>query len=669
MKFSYNWLKKYVDIKLSPDKLAELLTLHSFETVALNKNILDVDVLPNRAHDCLSYYGLAKEIGVLTGKPVKILKTDFKKSADLKSANLLKVDIKEKVLCLRYEARVLTNVKIGPSPKWLAEALKEFNIKPHNNIVDILNYVMLEMGQPMHAFDYDKIAGEKIVVRRAKNGEKINTLDGGKYDLNENILVIADSEKPVAVAGIKGGLETGVSDNTKTIVVESANFEGSGIRRTSRALKLSTDAAIRFSYGFDPNLTEFGLNRVCALIQEISPGIKISATTVDVYLKKFLPRKIKLDLAYLNNLIGENIKPEFVRKTLTSLGCFIRGGKNSFLVTAPTARLDLEREEDLIEEVARIFGLANLKSAMPMAALSLPKPNDINIFSNKIRDILTGLGFSETYNYSLIKEGDVEIQNPISEDYKYLRPELFYGLLKNVKSNFRFFGNIKLFEIGKIFSAKDGHAPIEKFDLAGVSAIKDNKEKINGERFFEMKGDLDVLFEKIGISDCYYDSVASDKKWHSGRVAEIKHGEDLIGTVGEISPALLGVWDISGRVVMFNLDLTKLIEIAEEEREFLPISKYPAVIRDIAVLVDKETRVSEVLDVIYSSGIDLVSDVDLFDYYDPSTGSGQELAEGKKSLAFHIIYEADHTLTDEEVRREEGKIKNALIKELNAEIR
>jgi len=684
MKFSYNWLKKYVDIKLSPEKLAELLTLYSFETSVSGKIgndvILDVDILPNRAHDCFSYYGLAKEIGALTKKPLKKINVNFKMD-NLKLNDFVSVEVKEKDSCPRYEARVLTNIKIERSPKWLEDGLMKFNIKPHNNIVDILNYAMLEIGQPMHAFDCDKLEGKKIIVRKAKKGEKINTLDGGKYNLDENILVIADGQGPVAIAGIKGGLETGVTEKTKTIVLESANFEPSGIRKINRVLGLNTDAAIRFSSGIDPNLTEFGLNRVCALIQEIAPGVKIASNSIDVYPKKILPKTIKLNLEYLKSLIGENIKTELVKKILESLGAKIKVvGKSQFLVTVPTIRLDLEREEDLIEEVARVYGYANLKSILPLGALAFPKKNDANLFSNKIRDVLIGVGFSEVYNYSFIGEKDtrgidesgveelIEIQNPVSEDFKYLRPDLALNLLKNVKSNFRFFKKVKFFEIGKIFSSEKGF--FEKFNLAGVSAGKDIKEDMAGGRFFEIKGDLDVLFEKLGISDCWYDAVTLDKWWHPGRVAYIKHNEDLAGIVGEVSPETLAACGISGRVAMFNLDFEKLIKIAREEREFSPISKYPAVIRDIAILVNRETRVSEVLNVIYGAGVDLVEDVDLFDYYEgPSTGSGQALPEGKKSLAFHIVYQTDRTLTDEEVRCEEEKIKKELIKELNAEVR
>jgi len=703
MKFSYNWLKKYIDIKLSPEKLAELLTLYSFETSVFGQvgslpaqagdKILAVDILPNRAHDSLSHYGLAKEIALLTKKSLKKLKTDFLEDLKFKSSNFISVDITDKTLCPRYIAKVLLDIKVEPSPKWLQDDLMRFNIKPHNNIVDILNYIMLETGQPMHVFDYDKLEGKRIIVRKAKKGEKINTLDGGKYDLNENILVIADAKKPVVIAGIKGGLETGVSERTKCIVIEAANFESSGIKRTSRILGIHTDASIRFSYGIDPNLAEFGLNRACALIQEIIHGAKIAGGNVDIYPEKFLPRTIKLDLEYLNSLVGENIKPEFVKKTLESLGAKVSAkggsasggkvaGKNLFLVTVPTIRLDLEIAEDLIEEVSRLYGCMNLKSKMPMAAITIPEKNDFNFLINKTKNILTSVGFSEVYNYSFIgnkdiNEGDekelVEIQNPISEDFKYLRPELTFNLLKNIRNNFRFFESVKFFEIGKVFSAKGetslkggkkAKVPKERFSLAGIYAIKNGKETMAGRRFFEMKGDLDVLFEKLGISDCWYDPVISGKWWHPGRVAYVRYNKDSLGIIGEINPAMLAVLDIPGRVVMFNLDFDKFIEITEEEREFSPISKYPAVIRDIAILVNRETRVSEVLNIIYGAGVDLVEDVDLFDYYE-----GEELPEGKRNLAFHIIYQTDHTLTDEETRREEEKIKNALVEELDAEIR
>lgn len=676
MKFSYNLLKKYTDIKLTPEKLAELLTAHSFECAVSEKTggdvILNIDILPNRTHDALSHYSLAKEIAALTGKPIKKLNLKFSEDRKNKPNNFISINVVEKQLCPRYIVKVITDIKIGPAPKWLQDELVKFNINPHNNIVDILNYAMLEIGQPMHVFDYERLEGKKIIVRKAERGEKINTLDGGQYDLDESVLVIADGIKPVAIAGIKGGLETGVSEKTTTIVIESANFEQGGISKASKNLGLNTDASIRFAAGIDPNLTELGLNRVCALIQEIIPGSKIIGGTIDIYPKKSKPRNIKLNLEYLNKLIGEKIKPEFTKKTLESLGIKIFAkSKNSFLTAIPTERLDLEAEEDLIEEVARFYGYENLVGKMPIVAMTIPKKNDANIAINKARNILASIGFSETYNYSFIgeKEKDngnenqlVEIQNPVSEDFKYLRPELSFGLLKNIKNNFRFSGEIKLFEIGNVFSSQA--KPKENLSLAGISAVKKDNEVLSGAKFFEMKGDLDALFESIGVADCQYAPTVSGKLWHPGRVARIERNNQILGIVGEVNPAILALLGISGRIAMFDIDFDRLIKITNEEREFSPIPKYPAVVMDISILVDKEILTSEVLNVIYGADVKLVKDARLFDYYE-----GEKLSENKKNLAFHIVYQAERTLTDEDIRREEEKIKNALIQELKAEIR
>ena len=682
MKFSYNLLKKYTDIKLTPEKLAELLTLHSFECVVSEKAdglsaqsgdaILNIDILPNRTHDTLSHYGLAKEIAALTGKPVKKPDLKFFEDRTKRPGDFISVTVVEKQLCPRYIAKVITDVKISPAPKWLQDELVKFDINPHNNIVDILNYAMLETGQPMHVFDYEKLEGKKIIIRKAKRGEKINTLDGGQYDLDESVLVIADGVKPVAIAGIKGGLETGVFDKTTTIVIESANFEPGGIRKTDKNLGLNTDASIRFAAGIDPNLAELGLNRVCALIQEIIPGSKIIGGTIDIYPKKLKPRNIKLNLEYLDKLIGEKIKPEFTKRTLESLGIKISAkGAKIFLATVPTERLDLEAEEDLIEEVARFYGYENLIGKVPAAAMAVPEKNYANIAMNKARDILASAGFSETYNYSFVggknidENGEnqlVEIQNPANSDFKYLRPELNSGLLKNVKNNFRFAGEIKLFEIGNVFSSPA--EPKENLRLAGVSAVKRDEETINGAKFFEMKGVLNALFENLGVVDCRYVSTTADKWWHPGRVARIEHGGGALGIIGEVSPAALASLGIVGRVAMFNIDFERLATIVNEEREFSQISKYPAVVRDISILVDKDIRMSEVLGVIHNSGAEFIEDINLFDYYE-----GKELSGNKKNLAFHIVFQAERTLTDEEIRREEEKIKNALIKKLSAEIR
>ena len=361
MVFSYNWLQSFFQKKLpKPEKLAELLTMRSFEVGEVKKvgkdYILDIDVLPNRAPDCFSHLGIAREIAVITGLKYTGLTCVISEDKKIKAKDFVSVEVKNKLACPRYTARVITDVKVGPSPKWIQERLKICGLRPINNIVDIANYVMLETGQPLHAFDGEKLAEKKIIVRFAQNREKIVTLDEEKYDLSEDILVIADLKKPVAIAGVKGGKIPEIDKKTKIVVLESANFELRTIRRGSKKLGLITDASLRFEHGIDPNLTEFAINRAAYLIQEIAKG-KIAQGLVDVYPKKVFPKRIRLDLDYVERLLGVKISHNEIKNILKRLGFKVDGVEPRQLsVEVPTRRLDISIPEDLIGEIGRIYG-------------------------------------------------------------------------------------------------------------------------------------------------------------------------------------------------------------------------------------------------------------------------------------------------------------------------
>ncbi|MDD2696726.1 MAG: phenylalanine--tRNA ligase subunit beta [Candidatus Pacebacteria bacterium] len=665
MVFSYNWLQSFFIKKLpGPDKLAEILTMNLAEVEEVKKEgqdfILDIDVRPNRAGDCFSHLGIAREIAAITDSKLKIPDSKVIEDRKLKAKDFVSVEIKDKAACPRYTARAIADVKVGPSPKWLKDRLATCGLRPINSIVDIANYVMLETGQPLHAFDAEKLAGKKIIVRYAKNKEKIVTLDEQKFDLNADILVIADGKSPVAIAGIKGGKLPEIEKKTKNVILESANFDHKIIRKGSRSINLKTDASLRFEHGLDPNLTEFAINRAAFLMQKIARG-KIAQGLVDVYPKKVFPKRIKLDLDYVDSLLGTEVPLVKIKNIYRNLNFrIISSGSRSIMVEVPTIRLDVSLPEDLIEEIGRIYGYDKIPSDFPISSLILPKRN-LNIFWEEFtKNVLKEAGFSEVYNYSFFGEKEakifgykekelIEVGNPLSQEQKYLRASLIPNLVKDAEKNFKHFNKFRIFELGKIFKAPF----LEKRQLAGL---------IIGEDFYQLKGTIDLLLQKMGISDIWYDehqATPEDSKgfvWHPKKCAEIKIDNQEIGFLGEISPKILSSFNLKEKAVLFDVDFEKLSQLASEEHEYRPLSRYPAAVRDISILVPGKVKVVDVLNEINTAGGKTVRDVDLFDVYE-----GEELPGNKKNLAFHIIFQAeDRTLSPGEIDEMQNKIIKAL---------
>ena len=683
MKFSYNWFKEYLPKIPKPEKLAEFLTLHSFEVKEVIRKggdfVLDIDVLPNRGPDCFSHIGIARECSALTNFKFQISNSKLKEDKNSKAKDFVKVEVKNKEACPRYTARVVTDVKVDPSPKWMQKRLRVCGLRPINNIVDIANYVMLETGQPLHAFNEEKLSNKKIVVRFARKGEKIITLDGEKYDFDGNILVIADVKKPVAIAGIKGGRDPGIDKKTKIVVIESANFNPQVIRRGSQRLNLKTDASLRFEHGIDPNLTEIAINRASYLIQKIAGG-KVAQGIVDVYPKKVFPKQIRLDLYYVWKLLGVEISRNTVLNILKSLQIKTKSEKSNILVCEiPTFRRDLVIPEDVIEEIGRVAGYEKLPATFPQVSLIPPKKNLERFWEEIAKNSLKEAGFSETYNYSFIGEGLreifgynkekelIEIENPVSEEYKYLRPSLIPNLLKNTSLNLRNFDDFGIFELGKIFFRNKKQIR-EKRMLTGLIAKKGSQ---GSEDFYKMKGVIDSLVTKMGISNVWYDEwkISPEESkislWDLKRAAEIKVDQKEIGFLGAISPKVLSAMKIKNPVFVFDLNFDLLSQLAVEEHEFRPLSRYPAAIRDLAVLVPRAVKVEEVLNLIEQAGGILVRDVDLFDMYE-----GEELPGGKKNLAFRIVYQAeDRTLESREIEKIHQNIIKNLEKNINWEVR
>ncbi len=646
----------------------------------LGDTIIDLDVTPNRP-DCLSVLGIAWETAALTGQKVRLPDLTYAEKAPAISEKI-SIEILDPVLCPRYSAALITDVKIGPSPVWMQERLTACGMRPINNIVDISNYVMLEFGQPLHTFDYNKLQGQKIIVRRAFNGEKIVSLDGVERRLTSNMLVIADAEKAVAVAGVMGGANTEVSENTTNILVEAANFKPTSIHSTGDALNLPSEARYRFERGIAPGLTLPAMKRAAQLIAELGQG-KIASGWIDLYPGKVSPKPISLSLNRLKHLLGVEFTPARVSSTMVSLGFDVQKGSADFelLATPPYWRSDIRIEEDLIEEVARILGYDKIPNTL--LAEPLPPMNPDPIFQLK-RDIRLGLiggGFTEVLNFSLVgmdtlkklspEPGPLEIKplrvaNPMTADMEYLRTNLRSTLLTAFASNRRFEdGSIRLFEVGKIYLKKDKSLPDERETvcavMGGLRFEKSWQDRDKVLDFFDAKGIAENLLQSVGLSPKF--EKGTDAGLHPNKQAVISVEGKKVGVVGELHPKVLSAFEITEPVYLLEADLKTLAPLTTVHKEYQPIPRFPSIVRDMALIVNLTVNNENITSLVRQ--FPLVEGAEIFDVY-----SGGQVPPDKKSLAYHVSYRSPtHTLTDEEVNQIEQQILNRLNVELGAVLR
>ncbi len=676
MKFSYNWLKSlYPKIK-SPEKAAELLTFHAFQVESVEKigddAKLDIAILPNRIADASGHIGVARELAVINGEEFKMPLAVFREDAKIAAKDLLAVNIKTKNASARYSARVLANVKIGQSPVWMQERLKVCGLRPINVVVDVTNYVMLETGQPLHAFDYDRLRGgaknkKEIIVRAAKIGEVVETLgdDSQKIKLEPSDIVIADAKGAIALAGIKGGRGSEIHAGTTRIVLESANFSRVSIRRTSKRIGLRTDASVRFEHGISPELAIDALHRAAALLQKLA-GAVVAKGVVDAYPQKEPLATIPFNVSRASALLGVRVSEAPALEILKRLGCTAkRRGKELFQVIPPPYRRDLLIEEDLIEEVGRILGYEKIAPSMPVLRGGVPKKSDRQIFEDVLKDRLVGFGFTESHLSSFIgaktlalfgikTDGLYALENPTSPETAYLvhLPALPY--LSSIAENLRNFDQVKIFGVSRGFlKTPKGPKEWKSLFIGLAEQGKDGREE-----FYVLKGAIDALLESFGISDHLYDDAsAEDMKWaHPYRAASIKVGDKNIGIIGELSHSIQEALKSKARIVMAEFDVKTFLGAIEAEQEFRPIAKFPAIVRDIALVVPEETRIQEIENVLWSTAPKFLADTDLFDYYE-----GGGLPDGAKSAAFHLVFQSkERTLTDGEVSREFAKVAKAV---------
>ncbi len=654
------------------------------EILDLGDTVLDVSITPNRA-DCLSMIGIAREVAAITGKKIKMPAGEVCESAeDINS--ITSVKIIDSDLCPRYTARMIKDVEIRPSPVWMKTRLEAVGLRSINNVVDVTNFVMLEMGQPLHSFDFRFLEEGRIVVRKSVQDEEFVSLDGKARKLEADTLLICDGVKPVAIGGIMGGLNSEVKDDTRIVFLESAYFNPSSIRRSARRLAMPTDAAFRFERGIDPEGVLAALNRAAGLIADLSGG-KVCKNFIDEYPAKVpAAANIPLALSRVNAVIGTAIEGSEVIRILQSIGMEVKESEpGKYSVTPPTYRVDITREIDLIEEVARLYGYDRVPVTLPDVAVTEMAAIPRLDLEERIRTVLTGNGYNEVINYSFISpqsvdylgltENDerrrlVHIKNPLVEDQAVMRTTMIFALLDSLKKNANngcF--NLKLFEMGRIFlSGGAGKLPAERNVLAGLLSGTIGEDLWNyrlNVDFYDVKGCIDNLFSDLKTGDCRYVAENHEPFLHPGKSANIYLNDSKVGYLGEVHPDVKDRMDLKVNSYVFEINLDMLVNHIAGEVTYKEISKYPAVARDVAFVVDSGVQADYMLDIVLRQKEDLLENVGIFDIY-----AGKGLPDGTKSLGLRFSYRSpDKTLTDLEVNNVHERIVRKTIELTGARVR
>lgn len=719
MNISYNWLRELTGTRLEPRILAERLTMLGLAVDGVHERgedfLLEIDLTSNRP-DCLSHLGVAREVAVNEGGSVRLPST-MPSKIEGRAGDFTAVEIEDADLCPRYAGRVVRGVKIAPSPDWLVKRLEVIGQRAINNVADITNYVMHEMGQPLHAFDLHKLAGQRIVVRRARPGERLRTLDGVDRELTTEMLVIADAERAVAMAGIMGGEETEISGATTDVLIESAYFDPSSVRRTARALNLHTEASYRFERGTDYEGVLRAQERAVALICELAGGAA-TEDAIDVYPRKLEPARVSLRPSRVRTLTGLHVETEEMRRILSALGFIERTRPTTFeqepsfrdgvlevspadlngtiTFTAPTWRVDVEREEDLVEEVARHTGYDGIASLLPpTSGAGEYQPREIK--KRALRRALTSFGYDEAINFSFIEATLVErldpipkfasliepdaqedsrtfvtLSNPIIEGMTRMRSTLLPGLLQSVRRNFNYgTRDVRLFETGIVFAAQPekGQLPFEREALALVMTGRAVEEGRAGEAreldFYDLKGALEASIDAMRLPALRFSSAAA-RHLREGQAAVIMiDGQTEIGTIGRLNEEISTEFKFRQPVFVAELDLTALLEQKETPALYTPLARFPSVVRDVSLLTNRRVGLAEMLSLIHSLALANLRNAQLVDVYE-----GANLPEGKRSITLRLEYRADdRTLRDEEADEMHARVVTALSETFGAEQR
>jgi phenylalanyl-tRNA synthetase beta chain len=674
MLISHDWLKDYTDTELTPQELREKLTMVGLAIDAVEEHdsdaVLDVEVPSNRP-DCLSHIGVAREVTVIERKQLR--QPEIKSfPTEGRASELTSVEIKDADLCPRYAARLVCGVKIGPSPEWLVKRLETIGQRPINNVADITNYVLHEMGQPLHAFDFHKLGGKRIVVRRASPGEKLKTLDGVERELTSEMLVIADAERAVAMAGIMGGEESEISSATTDVLIESAYFEPNSVRRTARALGMDTEASRRFERGADREGVLRAQERCVQLICELAGGVA-SEDAIDVYPQPLEPRKIYLRPDRVRELTSLSVPPLDAVRILTGLQFEVTESDERLLCTVPSWRIDVEQEEDLVEEVARHTGFDKIGSELPPSSASGEyQPTEMK--QRLLRRALNAFGFDEAINFSFAPketDGQPELKNPIIEEAAFMRATLLPGLLTSLRHNLNHsIRDVRLFEIGRVFGpVKPGELPDERLALGVVAtggAIEANKAQAERELdFFDVKGALETAVDWMTLSPLSFTQTSS-AHLRPGQAAQIKLSDGTeIGTIGRLAETVASGYKFRNPVYVMELDLEALLNEPARTVHYSTLPRYPSVVRDISLLLNRNVALDEIVNVVKAKQVDDFRDVKLV-----GTFEGGNIPPAKRSVTLRLEYRSDErTLRDEEVDERHARLTSALLETFSAQQR
>ncbi|GMQ62640.1 phenylalanine--tRNA ligase subunit beta [Vallitalea maricola] len=638
----------------------------------LDDIVVEYEITSNRP-DCFSIVGIAREAAATFGKDFKYpeIKVD---EVEGNANDYIKIEIEDEDLCARFAGRVVKNLKIEPSPWWLKKRLLSCGVRPINNIVDITNFVMLEFGQPMHAYDLDKLEGKKVIARRAKDNEKIMTLDGEERELDSSMLVIADENKPVSIAGIMGGEDTKVTEETNTLLFEAANFEGTNVRFTSKKIGLRSDSSAKYEKYLDPNNIDEAINRACQLINMLGAGEVVSGM-VDVYPTKRVEKEVAFTAEGINKLLGTDLSEDEMIKIFEKVE--LKVDKNKGVVIVPTFRPDVEREADLAEEVARFYGYDNIPVTLATGTPTVGKKSYKQKIEDITRVVMENCGLSEAMTYSfespkvfdkirLDKDDSlrktVTISNPLGEDFSIMRTTTVNGMLTALSTNYnRRNESASLYELSYIYLPKDEEIkelPDERMQLTiGMYGDID---------FYNVKGVVETLLNRLGIYEGYeYDPNVSINYLHPGRQAKITINNKELGIIGEVHPEVADNYNIDTRAYLAVIDMPVLVKKSNLERAYEPLAKYPAVNRDLGLLAKNEVLVGQIEAIIRQRGGKILKDIKLFDVY-----TGSQIEEGYKSLAFALTFRAnDHTLKEKEISKTMSKILNGLENTLDVKLR
>ena len=656
--------------------------LDAKEFLGLDDVILELELTPNRS-DCLSMVGVAREVAAVLETELKLpeIKVD---EIDEKIEGQVRITIENPDLCGRYVGRLVRDVQIEPSPQWMQKKLRAAGVKPISNIVDVTNYILMELGQPLHAFDYDKLTDHAIIVRTAQQGEKMYSLDNVERELNSEMLVIADPAGPVAIAGVMGGLDTEITDGTTSVLIESASFNQASIHRTSKNLALRSEASNRFEKGIDINSSLLAADRACQLIDEMGAG-RIVKGVVDNFPAPKANPVIRLRPERVSLIMGIDVPRPEIKSIMERLGFNVTDAGNDMMVEVPTRRGDISVEIDLIEEVARLYGFNNIPTTLPEGAASEGRKTTVQALTDQVIDVMVSCGLYEIVTLSFMNprvfdllnlppehrlRTAVTVQNPLSEEQRVLRTTLLPGVLDIMSRNTsRKNKDLAFCEVGRLFKPIAGEKlPKETLALSvGVMGKTTGSwsSKPQDMDFYYLKGILETLFDALNISNYGLIPEKGHPSFHPGRTARIELEGRTIGILGEAHPSVIENYRLPERVYMLQLNLEQTMQASGGFKTCSPLPKYPAVERDLAVVVNRDVLAADIVKVINDQGGNLLERVGLFDVY-----QGQQIKEGYKSLAFSLRFQAiDRTLTDEEVNGLFENIQQALEKDFQAELR